>query len=344
MADSKVMAGLSKRSGGGASSTRVGTGVAGKLKAEARSAHGKPGLAPVRKGAPAVKAAGTTARKLAVKSTGPRARSKDEVFVPTQRVERVPAAPAAVHPVRAGGPVDLRAAVAGTVEGLGYDCVDVERFGRNQLRVTIDRLPGRRYVEPGTAVTVEDCEAVSRQLQYALEVDGLDYSRLEISSPGLDRPLRREADYARFSGESVVITLREPFNGRKKYQGLLSAAEPASNGWQLLLDAAQPGPTGPLLAGGLPAKPTKAATKAAQAIKDEQTRAASARAKARAGAKQVQEVLTFQLAEVRDARLVPVLNFKGRQAAGTVQSSPKQSPHADEVAAESGVAVVGGNG
>jgi ribosome maturation factor RimP len=190
-------------------------------------------------------------------------------------------------------------------------------------------------------VTVEDCEAVSRQLQYALEVDGLDYSRLEVSSPGLDRPLRREADYARFCGESVVITLREPFNGRKKYQGLLSAAVPVTNGWQLLLDALQPGPAGPLLAGGLPAKPTKAA----QALKAGQVVEAAARAKAKRAAGHAQEVLTFQLAEVRDARLVPVINFKGRQAAGAVQSSPEPgSPHAVEVATGVGAAVVGGNG
>jgi ribosome maturation factor RimP len=259
-------------------------------------------------------------------------------------VKDTPAAPAVVRPARPAGPVDLRSAVSGTVEGLGYDCVDVERFGRNQLRVTIDRLPGRRYVDPGMAVTVEDCEAVSRQLQYALEVDGLDYSRLEVSSPGLDRPLRREADYARFCGQSVVITLREPFNGRKKYQGLLGAAVPKGSGWQLLLDATQPGPTGPLLAGGLPAKPTKAAT-AAKATAQALATAARAKAK-RAAAKdeQAEQVLTFQLAEVRDARLVPVLNFKGRQAAGAVQSSPDSGPHVVEVAVGSGVAVVGGNG
>jgi ribosome maturation factor RimP len=259
-------------------------------------------------------------------------------------VPDTPIAAPVPRPVRAAGPVDLRSAVSGTVEGLGYDCVDVERFGRNQLRVTIDRLPGRRYVDPGMAVTVEDCEAVSRQLQYALEVDGLDYSRLEVSSPGLDRPLRREADYARFCGESIVITLREPFNGRKKYQGVLNAAVAPANGWQLLLDATQPGPTGPLLAGGQPAQPTKAA----KALKAGQAVVARAKAKKPASkaehAEQADQVLTFQLAEVRDARLVPVVNFKGRQAAGAVQSAPDSGPHAVEDAAGSGAAVVGGNG
>lgn len=70
-------------------------------------------------------------------------------------------------------------------------------------------------------VTVEDCEAVTRQLQYVLEVGNVDYARLEVSSPGLDRPLKRVEDYARFAGQQVLITLKMPFQGRKKYQGQL---------------------------------------------------------------------------------------------------------------------------
>ena len=106
-------------------------------------------------------------------------------------------------PLRAG----WREAIERTVTGLGYDLVDVERGARGLLRVTIDRVPGRIY--PGGSdefITVDDCEAVTRQLQYSLEVDGVDYERLEVSSPGLDRPLRRESDYARFAGQAVAIT------------------------------------------------------------------------------------------------------------------------------------------
>jgi ribosome maturation factor RimP len=106
-------------------------------------------------------------------------------------------------------------AITGTIQGLGYDLVDAERAGRGLLRVTIDRIPGRVYGTPGAPdagefITVEDCEAVTRQLQYALEVEGLEYARLEVSSPGLDRPLRHDADYRRFAGQAVKVTLREP--------------------------------------------------------------------------------------------------------------------------------------
>ena len=86
-----------------------------------------------------------------------------------------------------------------TVTGLGYDLVDVERSAGGLLRVTIDRLPDQVYgTGLGEAVLVEDCEIVTRQLQYLLEVEAVDYSRLEVSSPGLDRPLKKPADWLRF--------------------------------------------------------------------------------------------------------------------------------------------------
>ena len=65
---------------------------------------------------------------------------------------------------------------------------------------------------------MDDCEKVTRQLQHVLEVEGCAYERLEVSSPGLDRPLKRPADYARFAGEQIDLTLKLPFQGRKKYQ------------------------------------------------------------------------------------------------------------------------------
>ena len=75
---------------------------------------------------------------------------------------------------------------------------------------------------------------MARQLQHVLEVEGCAYERLEVSSPGLDRPLKKAADYARFAGEQVEVTLRLPFKGRKKYRGELAGRE---NGWRLLLEA-----------------------------------------------------------------------------------------------------------
>ena len=102
------------------------------------------------------------------------------------------------------------AAVERTVTGLGFDLVDVERSGGGLLRVTIDRVPGRTYpAGESEFVLVEDCEAVTRQLQYVLEVENADYSRLEVSSPGLDRPLKKAQDFERFVGEQVEITLKQ---------------------------------------------------------------------------------------------------------------------------------------
>ena len=117
-------------------------------------------------------------------------------------------------------------AIDRTVTGLGYDLVDVERVGGGLLRVTIDRRPGQAYTTGESEfVLVEDCEAVTRQLQYVLEVENADYSRLEVSSPGLDRPLRGERDFRRFVGEQVEILLKEPFQARKKFAGELQARE-----------------------------------------------------------------------------------------------------------------------
>src|SRR3954471_1372302 len=102
----------------------------------------------------------------------------------------------------------LQDIVEQTVKGLGYDLVEIERSAGGLLRVTID-LPW----EPGQDerfVNVEDCEKGARELEDALEVEGADYKRLEVSSPGLDRPLRDERDYGRFAGEMVDITLKAP--------------------------------------------------------------------------------------------------------------------------------------
>ena len=116
-----------------------------------------------------------------------------------------------------------------TVTGLGYDLVEIERSAGGLLRITID-LPWTPESPADAFVTVEDCEKVTRQLQFALEVDGVDYRRLEVSSPGIDRPLRHEQDFVRFAGELVDITLKAPMGeaagglvsaNRKKFRGTL---------------------------------------------------------------------------------------------------------------------------
>lgn len=159
-------------------------------------------------------------------------------------------------------------AIDRTVTGLGYELVDLERSGGGLLRVYIDRVPGKAYATGASEfVTVEDCEAVTRQLQHVLEVENCDYARLEVSSPGLDRPLKREADYARFAGQAVDLTLKLPFAGRKKFKGVLAARD---GGWRLAMEPAAKG--------------------------------------------QPEQALDFVFDEVREARLVPVVDFKGRKA------------------------------
>ena len=167
------------------------------------------------------------------------------------------------------GQVGWQALVESTVAGLGYELVELERSARGLLRVFIDKMPG----DPsGEFITVDDCEKVTRQLQYLLEVEGVPYERLEVSSPGLDRPLRKPADYQRFAGLEVDITLKQPFQNRKKFRGLLEAD---GDGWRLVFNDGKQ-----------------------------------------------DQALSFSIEEVREARLVPVVDFKGR--------ARKQRPEAAE--------------
>jgi ribosome maturation factor RimP len=134
--------------------------------------------------------------------------------------------------------VALQDIVEQTVTGLGYDLVEIDRSAGGHLRITID-LPWQPGVEQ--FVTVEDCEKVTRQLQFALEVDEIEYKRLEVSSPGIDRPLRGEQDFERFAGEVIDITLKAPMGAaaggqvaanRKKFRGTLERAD--GGGWQIV--------------------------------------------------------------------------------------------------------------
>ena len=112
-----------------------------------------------------------------------------------------------------------------TVNGTGYDLVDFEQAERGLFRVYIDFLP--EDVEKGH-VTVEDCANVSHQLSHVLTVEDVNYERLEISSPGLDRPLRKFSDFARFIGEKITVKLRLPMpgtNNRKTFEGVLLESE-----------------------------------------------------------------------------------------------------------------------
>ena len=104
------------------------------------------------------------------------------------------------------------------VAGLGCELIDVQASnGGRLLRVFIDKPGG---------VGVDDCAAVSRQLSRVLPVEGIDYERLEVSSPGLDRPLRKRADFARFAGRKADVRMRRPdAGGRRRFVGVLLGAD-----------------------------------------------------------------------------------------------------------------------
>lgn len=108
--------------------------------------------------------------------------------------------------------------IAPVVTGMGYELVDLQASnGGRLLRLFIDKAGG---------VGVEDCAAVSRQLTRVLEVEGVDYERLEVSSPGLDRPLRKAGDFARFAGQKADVRMRTPDpTGRRRFVGVLRGAD-----------------------------------------------------------------------------------------------------------------------
>ncbi len=111
--------------------------------------------------------------------------------------------------------------VESTVAGMGYELVDAQVSNRGRLlRIFIDKQAG---------ITVDDCADVSRQLSRVFAVEGVDYDRLEVSSPGLDRPLRRAADFQRFAGQKVDVRMRaaDP-SGRRRFVGVLRGAAEGS--------------------------------------------------------------------------------------------------------------------
>ena len=110
-----------------------------------------------------------------------------------------------------------------TLSGLGYELVDLETSRGGLLRVFIDKPGG---------ITVDDCARVSHHLTRAFVVEGIDYERLEVSSPGLDRPLKRLEDYARFAGQKASVRLKLPQEGQRRFEGVLAGTE----GGEVLLE------------------------------------------------------------------------------------------------------------
>ena len=195
----------------------------------------------------------------------------------------------------------LQDVVEQSVAGLGYALVDIERTSA-LLRVTID-WPWTPGVE--RFITVEDCEKLTRQLRFALEVEAIDFRRLEVSSPGIDRPLRTQADFERFAGEVVDLVLKRPIGEqaqgqvnalRKKFRGRLergpvqaeAQAKEAGALWRIVWSeeaAAAPG--------------RKAGSKKGSQGKQSPESAPQA--------------LDFRLDELKEARLAPIVDFKGKR-------------------------------
>ena len=207
--------------------------------------------------------------------------------------------------------MSLQTVVEQTVTGLGYDCVEIERSAGGLLRITIDH-PWQAG-NPQQLVAVEDCERVTRQLQFALEVEAVDYKRLEVSSPGIDRPLRNAQDFERFVGEVIDVTLKAAVGSevaastqgagqigvranRKKFRGRLekpqaleklqalekprAAIENVDSGWQIVWSDEPPPKPGARVSKNRPPP--------------------------------VMQALGFKLDEIREARLAPIVDFKGR--------------------------------
>jgi ribosome maturation factor RimP len=112
----------------------------------------------------------------------------------------------------------IEAKLEPVVAGMGFELVDVQvSSGGRLLRVFIDKAGG---------INLDDCAALSRQLARVLPVEGIDYERLEVSSPGLDRPLRKAADFVRFAGQRAELRMRTPdARGRRKFTGVLRGAQ-----------------------------------------------------------------------------------------------------------------------
>lgn len=110
--------------------------------------------------------------------------------------------------------MDVVALVNTTVTGLGYELVALERHGNGMMQIFIDKPEG---------ISVEDCQLISNQLTRLFAVEDVDYERLEISSPGLDRPLKKESDFVRFAGEKARFKLRKPLEGCKNFTGIIGA-------------------------------------------------------------------------------------------------------------------------
>ena len=187
--------------------------------------------------------------------------------------------------------MDLSEAIAHTVEGMGYEFVELERLPGSMLRVTID-------TEQEGGISVNDCEAVSNQLAALFAAEDVDYKRLEVTSPGVERPLKKAKDWIRFAGSLAHVELFAPMfaegfpeAGRRKLDGriLSVSGEPGSEQIQFEFTGEKPFRT--------------------------PSQAFRGRLEARKGGRSHEQAapitVEFPLSEVEHAHLIAELDFKG---------------------------------
>jgi ribosome maturation factor RimP len=178
--------------------------------------------------------------------------------------------------------MDVSAIVKTTVTALGFELVDFERGG-GMFKVFIDKAEG---------ITVEDCAAVSNQLTRVFMVENIDFERLEVSSPGLDRPLKTIADFEKFIGVRVKVRLHEPVDARKRFDGAVLAVD----GDKITFDLADDSATVAGAAGSKVKLKKKVASKVA----------VDAKALAKSATEQPKEKrITVALSDIERARLIP---------------------------------------
>lgn len=173
----------------------------------------------------------------------------------------------------------VRELIEPTVRGLGYELVDVQRAAHGLLRVTVDTTPA------AGGIGLNDCERISRQLTHLMAVEGVDYERLEVCSPGLDRPLTGPQDFTRFAGSPVQIQLKEPLQGRRRFQGKLLGldGQAGAERVRLAVDATE----------GARASAARGRKATARAVVEQQA------------------TIELPLAAIEKARLIPQFDFKG---------------------------------
>ena len=120
--------------------------------------------------------------------------------------------------------MDLAELLDTTLTGLGYVLVDWERSAKGTfIRIFIDKPQGSADAasDGNAGINVDDCAAVSHHLTRVLTVENVNYERLEVSSPGLDRPLKKERDFVRFAGQKARVRLRVAMDGQRNFVGVL---------------------------------------------------------------------------------------------------------------------------